>query len=310
MDSGPSFAPNEPDPNAPNCNCNEQCLRRTAATEGNQGRPFYVCPKEKDTPDNCGFFTWADEISGAMPGQFMDHSAQPTTPIHGRATDIKEINLRQFGHAEFRDGQEGIIRASMQGRDVFVLMPTGGGKSLCYQLPAVASNGLAVVVSPLISLMVDQVENLKLTGVKAEYLASVQSYPEQNEILDRVKNNPNVPQDEQVKLLYVTPERLNASGGKLQSVLNFLQGKAGLSNFVIDEAHCLSQWGHDFRKDYIQGCRKIRETYPGVPTMALTATANEKVVQEAIGVLRLNNPYRCVRERRERTQHQRGTCEH
>ena len=174
----------------------------------------------------------------------------------------------------------------MKGRDAFVLMPTGGGKSLCYQLPAWCLPGLAVVISPLLSLIEDQVQSLTKLGVGATFLDS-RDFAKGSDTYRSIKYDMQAHGG--IKLLYVTPEKLRHSTS-VRSLLVGLDKASLLSRFVIDEAHCLSDWGHDFRPDY-NALGKLRQDHPNVPIMALTATANEKVVMDAIKVLGMKNPY-------------------
>jgi len=185
-----------------------------------------------------------------------------------------------FGYRTFRSHQESAIRALLEGRDAFVLMPTGGGKSLCYQVPALVGSGLGVVVSPLIALMQDQVDALKSLGVNAAFLNSSLTWPEQVEIEKAVRAGV-------LDLLYVAPERL------VQPRLIELLSSTEIALFAIDEAHCVSQWGHDFRPEYRQ-LRFLAERFPGVPRIALTATADEKTRAEIVRELALENAEKLV----------------
>ena len=174
-----------------------------------------------------------------------------------RAHDL----LREvYGYADFRDTQEQVIGAALEGRDTLVVMPTGGGKSLCYQLPSIVRPGTGLVVSPLIALMQDQVGALRQLGVRAAFLNSTLAYDEQWRIIDAVRAGA-------LDLLYLAPERLLQ-----EDTLSLLAG-VDLSLIAIDEAHCVSQWGHDFRQDYL-GLDVLRDRFPDVPRMALTATAD------------------------------------
>lgn len=180
---------------------------------------------------------------------------------------------KYFGYTEFRVHQEDIIRDVLDKKDTFVLMPTGGGKSLCYQLPALLMEGLTVVISPLISLMKDQVDSLRSNGIAAAYLNSTQSVAEAGKITTAIL-------DGRIKILYVAPERL------LMSQTIKLLEDAKVSLFAVDEAHCISEWGHDFRPEY-RRIRTLRQRFPHVPIIALTATATAKVQEDITGQLNL-----------------------
>ena len=182
---------------------------------------------------------------------------------------------RYFGYDSFRPLQEEIIRTVLDGRDSLVLMPTGGGKSICYQLPALLCEGTAVVVSPLISLMKDQVESLCANGVAAGALNSSNDETE-NAVLRRAC------MEGSLKLLYISPEKLIAEA-------NYLLRDMHISLFAIDEAHCISQWGHDFRPEYAQ-MGFIHEMFPNIPVIALTATADKITREDIVRQLHLNQP--------------------
>ncbi len=185
--------------------------------------------------------------------------------------------LRQyFGFGSFRPLQEEIIRDALAGKDVFALLPTGGGKSLCFQLPAMVRPGLTVVVSPLIALMKDQVDALTASGIPATFLNSSLATGEGRERLRKLHQG-------QYRLLYVAPERLMLSG-----FLEDLQ-RWNVNLLAVDEAHCISEWGHDFRPEYRQ-LATLRQRFPDVPVMALTATATERVRQDIVSLLKLREP--------------------
>jgi len=183
---------------------------------------------------------------------------------------------KYFGYEEFRPLQEEIVEGVLAGRDSVVLMPTGGGKSLCFQLPALMQDGLTVVVSPLISLMKDQVDALRSNGVAAELMNSTLSQDEIVNVMDRARR-------EELKLLYIAPERFASFG--FDNFLSTLK----ISLFAIDEAHCISEWGHDFRPDY-RNLRTLRESFPCVPIIALTATATPRVREDIVKQLALREP--------------------
>ena len=180
--------------------------------------------------------------------------------------NIFEALRTYYGYTSFRQNQQEIIEHVMQGKDALVLMPTGGGKSICYQIPALTMPGTAIVISPLISLMKDQVESLRANGIEAEALNSGND-PAVDTVIRRKCISGNM------KLLYISPEKLMAE-------IDYLLSHIQISLFAIDEAHCISQWGHDFRPEYTQ-LGILREKFPGVPIMALTATA-DKITREDI----------------------------
>ena len=186
-----------------------------------------------------------------------------------------QILQQVFGFSAFRQPQDKIIQTLITGNDALVLMPTGGGKSLCYQIPALARDGCGIVISPLIALMQDQVDAMRLLGVKAAFLNSTQSADEVRAIEQQLIEGV-------LDLLYIAPERLTQA-----RTLQLLK-EAELALFAIDEAHCVSQWGHDFRADYLQ-LSLLHEIFPTVPRIALTATADARTREEIVSRLQLDD---------------------
>ncbi|MEZ4828640.1 MAG: DNA helicase RecQ [Bacteroidia bacterium] len=191
--------------------------------------------------------------------------------------DVARGALKQyFGYDSFRPMQEEIIEAILNGEDAVVLMPTGGGKSICYQIPAIIRPGMCVVVSPLIALMKDQVEGLKANGIAAAYLNSSQTYEEQAALTEQILLS-------EIKLLYVSPEKMVS-----EDFTNILRS-VKLNLIAIDEAHCISVWGHDFRPEYHQ-LKYIRRLFPDIAVVALTATADKLTRKDMVEQLMLNQP--------------------
>ena len=185
--------------------------------------------------------------------------------------------LTTFGLSEFRPGQREVVDAVAAGEDVMCVMPTGGGKSLCYQLPSLSKQGTTIVVSPLIALMKDQVDGLKKLGIRASLINSSLSAAEQTEVLNEMASG-------NLNLVYVAPERLRNSRF-LDAISN-----VNINLLAIDEAHCVSEWGHDFRPDYSR-LGRFRERYlKDVQTIALTATATPMVRDDISAILRLKTP--------------------
>jgi ATP-dependent DNA helicase RecQ len=189
----------------------------------------------------------------------------------------EEILLKTFGYHEFRDDQKGIIDTIISGSDALVLMPTGSGKSICYQIPSLIRNGVGIVVSPLIALMDNQVSSLRHLGIRTSFINSTQTWSERNDIENELKKG-------EIDILYVAPERL--LNDEFLQLIDELSGTVGLALFAIDEAHCVSEWGHDFRPEY-RRLTILHERFPNVPRIALTATADAPTRKEICERLRL-----------------------
>jgi len=189
--------------------------------------------------------------------------------------NARSILKNVFGYETFRPVQEDVVAAMLGGKDAFVLMPTGGGKSLCYQIPSIVREGTGVVVSPLISLMKDQVDALTRCGVKAAYYNSSLKVLEAKQVLARLSGG-------DLDMLYVAPERL-LSPAFIKTLKSIK-----LALFAIDEAHCVSQWGHDFRPEY-EKLGSLREYFPNVPILGLTATADEHTRKDILQCLNITH---------------------
>ena len=193
---------------------------------------------------------------------------------------LEEALKHFFGYDSFRPGQKKIIEEALKNRDLLTIMPTGGGKSLCFQLPALLRTGVTIVVSPLIALMQDQVDALKDNGIGATFLNSTLDFDQQRSRCMAILEG-------KIKLLYVAPERLlNQRFGEFLARVNT---QVGIAAIAIDEAHCISEWGHDFRPEYSQ-LKTLRQRYPQIPIQALTATATKRVQQDIIQQLKLRSP--------------------
>ncbi|XP_062498643.1 recQ-like DNA helicase BLM isoform X1 [Pezoporus occidentalis] len=224
------------------------------------------------TTKNCSAPAVVNPALERFRGLKFSHSEEMMTIFH-----------KKFGLHCFRTNQLEAINAALLGEDCFILMPTGGGKSLCYQLPACVSAGVTIVISPLRSLIIDQVQKLKTLDIAATYLTGDRTDADASQIYMQLSKK-----DPVIKLLYVTPEKVCASN-RLMSALENLYNRKLLARFVIDEAHCVSQWGHDFRPDY-KRLNMLRKKFHAVPMMALTATANPRVQKDIQNQLEMLKP--------------------
>ncbi|GLI63211.1 hypothetical protein VaNZ11_006064 [Volvox africanus] len=222
-----------------------------------------------------------------------DHQGTAKRPAVTEAARNRALAMLKstYGFETFRGKQEEAVLAALAGRDTLVIMPTGGGKTICYVIPALMQPGVCIVVSPLLALMQDQVANLTKVGVRAAQLSSALPVAQRAAVLADLTGTDGGDQPT-IRLLLVTPELLAASG-RFRSVLRQLHTRRNLSLFAIDESHCISSWGHDFRPTYRQ-LQVLRRDFPGVPIMALTATATSQVQDDICEQLRLHNPLRLL----------------
>uniref|UniRef100_M4BLM9 Helicase ATP-binding domain-containing protein n=1 Tax=Hyaloperonospora arabidopsidis (strain Emoy2) TaxID=559515 RepID=M4BLM9_HYAAE len=247
----------------PTCSCGMSTVEARVQHGSNANRLYYRC-------STCGFNSWADGESGNNKERYGDGETR-TRPVVAEQPCVssdplvtsnmqraKRVLRDIFGHNAFRPTQERTVMEAFSGRDVFVLMPTGGGKSLCFQLPACINDGVTIVVSPLVSLIQDQVQQLEALDVGVANLNGDQDYDSvQRPIISQLFSSRIT-----IKMLYVTPEKI-ASSNMLNNLFESLEKRGLLARFVIDEAHCISQWGHDFRKDYMN-LGTLRSKFPSV----------------------------------------------
>lgn len=269
----------------PRCSCGMETIEARVQHGPNANRLYNRC-------NTCGFHSFAepgghqlDRSTRLRDTEYVDKACQGNASLKEKMRIARGVLHDVFGHSAFRANQERIVMEAFAKRDIFVLMPTGGGKSLCYQLPACIDEGVTVVISPLVSLIQDQVQQLEALEVDVAHLNGEQDYETvQRPIISNLFSS-----KPRIKLLYVTPEKI-ASSNTLNNVFESLEKRGLLARFVVDEAHCISQWGHDFRKDYLQ-LGQLRARYRTVPIMALTATASHQTEADIAKNLQLKAPF-------------------
>ncbi|RZF42700.1 hypothetical protein LSTR_LSTR001495 [Laodelphax striatellus] len=264
---------------------------KMATAKGNSPKTaFKIGPETQDVartlldddPDFEMLSTPSQGKEKATLNKFNDDAKDFKGLKYPHSKEMFKVFRETFGLHSFRPNQMEAMNAALLGHDVFILMPTGGGKSVCYQLPALLTPGVTIVISPLISLIHDQVQKLKSLDIPAQFMSGSMNLGDLDKIFsDLHRSKPDL------KILFVTPERVMASN-KLQDAFTSLHNRNLLSRFVIDEAHCVSQWGHDFRPDYKQ-LSLLRQRFGGVPIMALTATATVRVRHDVLHQLQMNN---------------------